>query len=48
MVALCVLHTETVVTPRSIAYFTAMRVSIVSPDWLTEMTIVRSESTGSR
>ena len=48
MVAPCVLQTEIVRAPISRAYLTAMSVSIVSPDWLIEITRVSSPSTGSR
>ena len=43
-----VLQIDSVRAPCSRAYLTAIRVSMVSPDWLTETTRVRGVSTGSR
>ena len=48
IVAPWVLQIDSVRAPASRANFTAMSVSIVSPDWLTEMTSVEVDSTGSR
>jgi hypothetical protein len=44
----CVLQIETVRAPSSLACLTAMSVSIVSPDWLTDTTSVVPLTTGSR
>jgi hypothetical protein len=43
-----VLQIEIALAPSDMAYFTAMSVSMVSPDWLIEITRVWSSSTGSR
>jgi hypothetical protein len=48
MVAPWVLQIEIATAPASRAYLTAIRVSIVSPDWLIESTRVSLSSTGSR
>ena len=48
MVAPWVLQIESVFAPCSRAYLTAIRVSIVSPDWLIDTTSVSGPITGAR